>query len=383
MHGGAGGRRDRAVDGGSDQRVDELQRVEAADDTGVAQPGRAVGGLRRAHSGEGGGQFLGDVGTEDRGGPGEPVGVRTQPLQTGDEPAAPCGRAEFAQFAGGFLHRRELAVLDLGDQLDRLVRITSGDGPHLAAERVVGVLAEARADQYGGGVRREGPQGDPGHRALAAASFGLPVGDVVGVAFGQLLRAVGLHHQDGQFAEAGGERGEPGEGFAVRPVGVVHDEEQRPVAEPGGEPADDEVQAVAHTLRIGLRAARLGETQGRGGGLVPVAEQGPGLVGREPVEGGLEQLPYDMERYGGDGLAAPGGPHGAAVGGHRLDLGEQRRLAEPRLSAEDQEPADSLRPAQGVHRLGSGGEFRFTLVQRPGRLHAHPSHRGSLLDGRA
>ncbi len=380
VHGGTGGRRDRAVDRGRDQRVDELQRVESADDTGVAQPGRAVGGLRRAHAGEGGGQFLGDVGAEHGRRPGEPVGVRTEPLQSGDEPAAPGGGAERAEFTRGLLHGRQFVVLDLGDQFDRLVRVAAGDRPHLTAERVVGVLAERRPDQYGGGVRCQGAQRDAGHLLLAVGvTLGRPVRDVAGVAFGHLLRTVRLHHQDRQFTEAGGERGQPGEGFTVRPVRVVHDEQQRAVAEP----ADDVVQAVAHTLRVGLRSARLGQPEGRGDDLEPVAEQGPGLVRRELVEGGLQQLAYDVERYGGDGLASPAGPDGAAVGGHRLDLVEQRGLADPSLSAEDQEPSGGLRAAQGVQRLGSDGEFRFTFVQRPGRLHAHPSHRGCVLGLRA
>lgn len=84
VHRGAGGRRDGPVDGARDERVDELKWVEAGDDTGLAQSCGAVGGFGRAHSGQGGGEVLGDVRAEDGGGPGEPVGVGAEPFEPGD-----------------------------------------------------------------------------------------------------------------------------------------------------------------------------------------------------------------------------------------------------------------------------------------------------------
>ncbi|RPK84809.1 hypothetical protein EES45_03355 [Streptomyces sp. ADI97-07] len=158
VHRGAGGGRDGAVDGGGDERVHEFQRVEAADDTGVTQASRAVGRLGRAHPGQGRGELLGDLGAQDGGCPREAVGVGTQAFEAGDETAATGRRSELAQQPGGLLHRRQLAVLRLGDELDHLVGVAAGDGPHLAAERVVRVVAQARADQLGGGVGGEGAQ---------------------------------------------------------------------------------------------------------------------------------------------------------------------------------------------------------------------------------
>lgn len=181
-----------------------------------------------------------------------------------------------------------------------------------------------------------------------------------------------LDDEDGQFAEARGERGEPGQGFAVRPVRVVDDQQQRTVAQSGGEPRHDVVESVAHTLRVGLWPAGLGESEGGCGDLEPGAEQTAYLVGRELVECGLQELAYDVERHGCDRLAAACGPDGAAVHGHGLDLGEQSCFADACLTAEDQQPPGCLGAAEGIHGLCGGSEFRFALVQRPGRLHAYP-----------
>ncbi|CAM5241201.1 hypothetical protein SCYAM73S_01036 [Streptomyces cyaneofuscatus] len=139
----------------------------------------------------------------------------------------PGRRHRAPQLPGRLLDRGQLLVLDLGDQLDGLVRVPAGDGPDLAGGRVVGVFAERRAGQFGGGVRGQRAQGDPGDRALAVgAAFGLAVGDVARVALGHLLRPVRLDDEQRQFAEAGGERGEPGQGFAVRPVAGIVDQQQ-------------------------------------------------------------------------------------------------------------------------------------------------------------
>lgn len=162
-------------------------------------------------------------------------------------------------------------------------------------------------------------------RALRASVDG-----PVGVAVGELLGPVRLDDQHGEFGQPGGEAGEPGEGFAVGPVRVVHYEEQRPMAEAGGEPGHEVVEAVPDTLGIELRPDGVGQAEGGCGDLEPVAEEGTGLVGGEPVQRGLEQLAYDVEGHRGDRLAATRGPYRAAVGGHGPDLSEQRGLPDRR-----------------------------------------------------
>ena len=154
------------------------------------------------------------------------------------------------------------------------------------------MVAERCPYELGGGIRRQCAQGDADLRVVPAG--GVVCGGTVGgpgrTAFGEFPRAVGLDDQEREFAQAGGEPGEPGEGFAVGPVRVVDDEDDRPVAEAGDEPANDPVEAVPDALRVGLRAGRLGQSERGGGDLVPVAEQFPYLVAGDPVEGGAEQL---------------------------------------------------------------------------------------------
>ncbi|CAM5556304.1 hypothetical protein SAFG77S_00218 [Streptomyces afghaniensis] len=280
VHGGAQGVGDRVVDGGGDQRVDELQiafgcaagrGVGGGEDAGGAQQFGAAAGHVGLEGGELGDQVDGDAGAEDGGGPGEPGGVDAEFLQAGDEAAAAGRAVQLAQFAGAGLDRFEFAVLHLGEEFDGVVGIAGGDGPDLAAERGVGVFAEGGAGESGRGVRGEGAQGRGG--AVRGGGDGV---EETGARAGDLARAAGDHDQDGHLVAAFGQRGEPVQGLLVGPVGVVDEQHQRPV--PAGEPAHGGDQAVAHALRVGLPVAGVRYAEGGPGDVVPVAEVLAGLL---------------------------------------------------------------------------------------------------------
>ncbi len=315
VHRGAQGVGDGVVDGRGDQRVDELEvavvrlgtrRVGFGEDAGGAQQVGAAHGLVHAHGGELRHQVDRDAGAEDRGRPGEPGGRDTERLQPGDQAAAACRAVQGAQLAGGGLGRLELAVLHLGEEFNGLVRVAAGHRPDLAAERGVGVLTQGGAGEAGGRVGREGAQVGDG-----AARGGDRV-EVAGAVAADLAGAAGHHDQDVLLAEALGEGGQPAQALLVGPVGVVDQQHQRPVAP--GQSAYGRHQPVAHTLRVGLARAGFRDAEGRSGDVVPVAEVLTRLFRHQRQQGGLEQLPYDVEGNGTQGPAAPGGPHLAAAG---------------------------------------------------------------------
>jgi hypothetical protein len=185
---------------------------------------------------------------------------------------------------------------------------------------------------------------------------------MAGALAGDCRGAAGDHDEDGQVAEAFGERGQPVQGLLVGPVRVVHEQHQRPLAP--GEPAHRRDQSVAHVLRIGLALARLRYAEGGSGDVVPVAEVLACLVRHERYECGLQQLPYDIERDGCQGLGAARRPHRAvAVQRDPACLGEQCGLPDARLAAEHQHAARVRTGAQRVDGLRDHGEFRVALPQ--------------------
>lgn len=379
VHRGAQGVGDGAVDGLRDERVDELQvaagslagvrGVGRGEDAGGGEQARAAVRLVAVEAGEDGGEVEGDLRAEDGGGPGEAGGVGAESAEAGDEAAAAGRAVQVAQFAGRGLDRFELAVLHLGEEFHGLVRVAPGDRPDLAAERVVGVRAERVAGQSGGGLGRQGPQGGErtgrgGDRVEVAGALALG-----------LPGAAGHHDQDGHLLQTLGERGQPVQGLGVGPVGVVDEEDQRPVAP--SEPPDDGDQSVAHALGVGVALARLRDAEGGSGDVVPVAEVVAGLVGQQSDEGGLEQLPHDVEGDGPQGLAAARGPDGAAALGQGADPGQQRCLADARLARVHQQRARGRARAQGVDRRRGGGELGVPLPQggrggRTGPCLRHP-----------
>lgn len=116
---------DGAVDGGGDERVDELQSGVGVgflgggrrEDTGVAQPPGGVHGLLGAEGGDPGGEVLRDGGAQDGAGPGEADGGGAEAFEAGDEAAAALGGGEVAQLRG--------VRLDRGQALPRTLAVSS------------------------------------------------------------------------------------------------------------------------------------------------------------------------------------------------------------------------------------------------------------------
>ncbi|MBA9057282.1 hypothetical protein HDA42_006460 [Streptomyces costaricanus] len=373
VHGGAHARRDGVVDGGGDQRMHELQLAApvfggrglgCGEDAGGAQQTGTVPGGVLVHGGEAGDRLQGDAGAEDGGGPGELGGLEAEFLDPVDESAAAGRAVEGAQFPGAGLHRRQFALLHLGEEFDGVVRIARGDGPDLAAERVVGVPTEGGAGESGRRVGGELAQVVDG----AARGLGDRV-EVPGALPADVAGSAGDHDQDGQVVQAFGEGGEPAQGLLVGPVRVVDQQHERPFA--AGEPADGGHESVAHVLRVGALLLRFGYAEGGTGDVVPVAEVLAGLLGQQRQQRGLEQLPYHVEGHGPQGLGAAGVPDGAAPAfGHPAGLGQQRGLAEARLAAEDQQAArGGLVGAQLLDGPRDGVDLRVPLPQgsRSGR----------------
>lgn len=366
VHRGAQRVGDGVVDGAGDQGVDELQvaavrpargGVGRGEDAGLAQQLGAAGGVGAVEGGEPGHHVDGDAAAEDGGGPGEPVGVDAELFQAGDESAAPGGAVEGAQFGGLRLDGLQFAVLDPGEEFDGFVGVAAGDGPDFAAERGVGVVAEGGAGQSGRRVGGEGVQ-----RGEGPARGGGRV-QVAGAVAADVAGAAGEDDQQGGLVEPFGERGEPAQGLLVGPVGVVDQQDQRPF--PAGEPAHGGDQSVVHALRVGLAFAGVGDAEGGARDAVPVAEVLPGLLGQHGHQRGLQQLAYDVEGDGPQGLAAAGRPDRAAPGlGQAAGLGEQCGLADPGLAAGLQEQAGrGAVGAQGVHRAREGGDFLVPLPE--------------------
>ncbi|GGT01920.1 hypothetical protein GCM10010222_49560 [Streptomyces tanashiensis] len=370
----------RAVHGGRDERVRELQRRDGHEgesvpsgrrrrhDPGGPEEFGVLGDLLRAHAGEGHEELGRAVGAEDGGRPGEAGRAAAELLQAGDEPAAARPGAEVAEEARGAGDGFEHAVAGVGEQFDGLVRVAGGHRPQLAAERLVrvpaeGVPGECRGGPGGEGVQAEGEDGavrERGERRGRAGALRLPYEG-----------AVGEHDEDGQPAVAPGpgEGVEPGQGFGVGPVDVVHEQHRRPVPQPFREAVQEPGEAEQHALRVGGHVrGRRGDAQRRGEQVEVVAEELPDLVGAEAVQGGLEQLTGEVEGDGGEGFAAPGGEDGAAVPGGAMYLGEERRLADARLAPVDEYPAAS-RAARGcsgdefVDGVGGRGELRVAFEQ--------------------
>lgn len=340
------------------------------EDAGAAEQFGAARGGVGVHRGEPGDEADGAAGAEDGGRPGEVGGFEAEFAEAADESAAARGAVEGAQFGGAVLHGPEFAVADLGEEFHGVIRVAAGDGPDLAAERVVGLGADGGAGESGGGLR-----GERAEVADRAARGGDLVQEAGAVAVG-LAGPAGDHDEHGQVGQALGERGEPAQGLQVGPVGVVDEQDERPVA--GDEAAHREHESVADVTRVGAALAGLHYAEGGAGDVVPGGEVLAGLVRGEVGEGGLEELPQDVERDGPEGLARAGRPdHAAAPFGDAAYLGEQCGLAESGLAAEEEEAAGG-RPvgAQQLDRLGDGGDLRFPLPQvaRGGRLRPSLRH---------
>lgn len=303
---------DGAVDGGGDQRVDELQPGVGffgggrREDAGIAQPPGGVDGLLGAEGGDPGGEVLWDGGAEDGAGPGEADGGGAEAFQAGDEAAAALGGGEVAQLRGVRLDGGQALAADLGGEFDGLEGVAGGDGPRLLAEGVVGVGADGLADQGGDGGGGERGQGQ---RALSRPAGQRTEG--VGV-LGQFVGAVGDDEEQREVFGARREGGEPAEGLGVGPVGVVEDEGDGGALD--DEVGEDPVESVAQALGVG-RGALFGgaESEGRADDGVPAPEGGAQFLLGGAGELGLDELAGDVEGLTLLLLTAAGGEDGAVA----------------------------------------------------------------------
>ncbi|MDQ0957581.1 hypothetical protein QFZ66_001459 [Streptomyces sp. B4I13] len=332
--------------------------VGLGEDTGVAQQLGAARRVVTAEAGEPGGLGDGDVGAEDRGRHRELGGVDAEFLQAVDEASAAGRPVQGAQFGGRGLARRQLAVADLGEEFDGLVRVAVGDRPHLAAEGGLGVVAEGGAGQAGDRGRGQGAEAADGAARGLADGVEVPRRLALHVA-----GPAGHDDQDRQFVEAFHEGDEPAQGFLVGPVRVVDEQHERVV--PPGEPGDGGHEAVAHALRVGVALPGFDDAEGGTGDAEPVAEVLAGLLRVQGHQCGLQQLPHHVEGDGPQCLAAAGRPDRAAAGlGDAARLGQQGGLAESGLAAEHQQVTrGGPVGAECLHRLRDGGDLRVALPQ--------------------
>lgn len=369
VQGDAQGVGDRAVYGGGDEGVYELQPGGfvgggflggGRQDAGVAQPPGGVDGLLGAESRDAGREFPGDVGAEDGAGPGEADGGGAEAVQAGDEAAAALGGGEVAQQRCAGFDGGEALVPDLRGELDGFEGVAGGDGPGLAAERLVGVVSDGFADQAGDGLGGERCEAQWAvSRAAGQRTEGLGVR-------GQFVGAVGDDEEEREVFGARGEGGEPGEGFGVGPVGVVQDEGD------GGalhdEVGEDPVQSVAQALGVG-RGALFGRAEAEGGADdgVPAAEGfaqfrvgGAGQLGLDELAGYVEGLALLL-------FAAAGREDGAGLGvGAAADFAEERGLAEACGSGEGQQRSAGVgaRVRELVQSFVDGGELHVAFEHR-------------------
>ncbi len=327
-------------------------------------PGHVFGAQAREFREE----FRRAVRVEDGDRPGEPGRSGPEFLQAADEATAAGARAEVAEQAGRSGDGFEHPVAGLGEQLDRLVRVAGGHGPQLLAERLVRVSAERVAGQCRGGLGGEGVQAQGEDGAVAERGEG---GGRARFARFRRQGAVGEDDEGGQASVAPdpGEGVEPGQGFGVGPVRVVHEEHERPVPQPFREALQEPGESEEYALRVGGCGRGRGCEPERGGEEVEVfAEEVVDVLGAEGVEGGLEELPGEVEGDRGEGLAAAGGQDGAPVLGGSAYLGEERGLPDAGLSAVDEDAAlgGSARRGSGhelVDGVGRRGEFRAAFEQ--------------------
>lgn len=153
VHGDPHRGRNGPVDGGADERVEEVQTagdvLRCGQDPRLAQPLDGVGHLLGAESGDAGRHVPVGVGAEHGDGPGEAHRGGAEPLQSFDQAAAADGGGQLAQLTGVDVLRFEAAVADPGDEFDGFVRVARGEGPAFAREQFVGALAEHVAHEAG------------------------------------------------------------------------------------------------------------------------------------------------------------------------------------------------------------------------------------------
>ncbi|MFF6940332.1 hypothetical protein [Streptomyces lavendulae] len=225
VHADAHAGRDRAVDGGGDEGVEELHDLLAlhagqdGEDARVVQLVDGVGGLCVAERRDSPDDADRDRVAEDGGGPGQPDGGGAELFEALDQAAALDGGGQVAQLGDVVLVRFETAVAALHAQFDDFEGVAAGDRPAFPAEHVVGAVAQGLAHDAGHGAR--GERGQFVRAGPLAAHQGAQRGGVRR----DLVGPAGHHDQHGQFLGPRREGGQPRQGFGVGPVRVVEDQD--------------------------------------------------------------------------------------------------------------------------------------------------------------
>jgi hypothetical protein len=185
----------------------------------------------------------------------------------------------------------------------------------------------------------------------------------------------GPEEQDGHAVEAAREIPEPPERRCIRPVQIVHGDEERSTSCVRRQP----VQAVQHRERrcAGIRQVeavrRRREQRRRDRG--SSTQELVALVTGDAVEQRLEELAHDAEREFLLDLTGPGGQHLEALPDrHPPNLCQEARLADPRRAEQHDHPTGPVLRGSEIGRECS--ELRRPLEQRrPHRRARTSDHR--------
>ncbi len=296
---------------------------------------QAVQQRRLAHAGDRGQQQLGDA-PAGRGGDAEHLlGAAAKPHHPGEQHLPQAGRQRARAGTGTVAGNHQL----FGEERVALragVDVVDQPGGRVGAEQAGELLGQLGAGEAG--------QLQPLDPAVACQLAEQPAQRVQAV---QLVAAEGQQQQHPHRAQVGGEEGDQVAGGAVRPVQVLHDQQQR---RGRGQPLDHAQQQLKQPPLAGTSAT---STHGRGrlGAPGEVGEQaaqvGTGRAGdrlqlrRVQLAGQAAQRRGDRrerqallaERH----AAAAQHPHVLPVGGGGELVG-QPGLADPRLPADQRHP---------------------------------------------
>jgi hypothetical protein len=322
-------RRQVAVHGLGDQRVDERQGVVAAQHLGPGEGGDHGGGLVLGQPGQRGDLRQGGAVAQDGDRSGDAGRRRGHPAQPHQHQAGDRAGADRGHDVGVRRVRRYPLGLQRPQQLAQQQGVAGGGAMAGGDEGRVGVGLQPVPDERGdaAGRQRFRPHQD-GRRVVGQLGQEHLV-------LGRLACTAGGHHDHRQLLDAPDEVGQEPQRAAVAPLQVVDGDQQRRA---GREVHREPVQAVqgrvAGVRKRRFRALRQVEDRSGRGGRSGEDGRGRGRVG----DHGFEELAYGAQAVLLLQLAAPSG-QGAQVepGGQATGLGQQAALADARRPLDEDE----------------------------------------------